>query len=54
MDCVELYSPPATNTRPSASTADAKNVGAFTGPPNDAGMLALSGIGSTEFQLPLP
>jgi len=32
-----LYSPPATNTRPSANTADAKKVGAFVGPPDAAG-----------------
>ena len=54
VEFARLYSPPATNTRPSASTADAKNVGAFVGPPNDFRMLVLSGIGSAVFQLPLP
>jgi hypothetical protein len=48
-----LYSPPATKTRPSARTADAKNVGAFVGPPNDVGMFVLSGSDLTCFQLPL-
>ena len=54
LEFARLYSPPATNTRPSASTADAKNVGALVGPPNDLGMAALSGIGWTVFQVPLP
>jgi hypothetical protein len=48
-----LYSPPATKTVPSPSTAEAKNRGALVGPPFTTGSPLLSGKEANDDHEPL-